>query len=267
MDAGMSTSDAARTFGVGQSSIKRYRAQRRTTGDLAPRKSPGRSPNLRPEQRPLLLAQVREHPDATLAEHCAWWEAATGQHFSISTMARTLGRVGCPRQPRPRGTAVMQPSKPHTEPSPPPPHPDRSLPMSATRRPYPTDLTDAEWAVLQPLVPPPKTGGRPCVHDRREIIDAIGYVLRSGCAWQLLPHDFPPAKTVYHYFRLWRIDGTWERIHDTLREQVRVRAGRDAQPSAGIVDSQSIRTTEKGGSAATTGARRSTDASGTSWSM
>jgi putative transposase len=124
------------------------------------------------------------------------------------------------------------------------------------RRPYPTDLSDEEWAVLRPLVPEAKPGGRPRSYETREILDAIFYVLRSGCAWRLLPHDFPPWQTAYHYFRLWRIDGTWERIHDALRERVRVRSGREATPSAAIIDSQSMKTTEKGGPAATTGARR-----------
>lgn len=137
--------------------------------------------------------------------------------------------------------------------------------MPADRRPYPTDLTNDEWAILEPLVPPPKSGGRPA-RERREILDAIFYILRGGCAWRLLPHDLPPWQTVYHYFRLWRLDGTWERIHDALREQARQAAGRAAQPSAGIVDSQSVKTTEKGGTAATTVARRSTDASGISLS-
>ncbi len=124
------------------------------------------------------------------------------------------------------------------------------------RRAYPTDLTDAQWAVLEPLVPPPRPGGRPPKHPRRELVDAMLYVLRSGEAWRLLPHDLPPWQTVYHYFRLWRRDGTWERVNAALRERTRLLAGREATPSAAILDSQSAKTTEKGGRAATTAARR-----------
>ena len=122
-----------------------------------------------------------------------------------------------------------------------------------SRRPYPTDLTDAQWAPLELLVPPPKPGGRPPAHPRRELVNAMLYVLRSGEAWRLLPHDLPPWQTVYHYFRLWRRDGTWERINAALRARVRVRAGRHPEPSGAILDSQSAKTTEKGGLAATTG--------------
>src|SRR5690242_16208596 len=99
------------------------------------------------------------------------------------------------------------------------------------RRRYPTDLTDAQWVVLEPLVPVPKPGGRPAKHDRRELVDAMLYVLRSGEAWRLLPHDFPAWQTVYHYFRLWRDDGTWAQINDALHAQVRIKAGRDLAPS------------------------------------
>jgi len=115
------------------------------------------------------------------------------------------------------------------------------------RRAYPTDIRDAEWAVLGPLVPAPKGGGRPAEHARREICNGIRYVLRSGCAWRLLPHDLPPWQTVYGYFRTWRRDGTWERIHTHLRGEVREQAGRDREPSAGIVDSQSVKMTDQAG--------------------
>jgi putative transposase len=115
------------------------------------------------------------------------------------------------------------------------------------RKAYQTDLCDAEWSCLESHLPAPKANGRPRIYPLREILDAIFYVLRSGCQWRLLPHDFPPWKTVYHYFRFWRLDGTWQRMHSALRQRVRVRLKRNPQPSAAIVDSQSIKTTGVGG--------------------
>ena len=112
------------------------------------------------------------------------------------------------------------------------------------RQPYPTDLSDVEWQRIEPYLPAPKSGGRPRKHSLREILNAIFYIVRSGCTWRMLPHDLPPWKTVYHYFRLWRKDGIWERINAALREEVRVAEGRDPEPSAGILDSQSVKTTE-----------------------
>jgi putative transposase len=112
---------------------------------------------------------------------------------------------------------------------------------------YQTDLSDAEWSYIEPHIPTPKASGRPRVHASREILNAIFYIVRSGCAWRLLPHDFPPWKTVHHYFRTWRIDGTWEKLHAALHKRLRVRMGRDPQPSAGVVDSQSVKSTSVGG--------------------
>lgn len=115
------------------------------------------------------------------------------------------------------------------------------------RKPYDTDLSDAEWAIIEPLIPACKGGGRPRETDMREVINAIFSLLRTGCAWRHLPPDFPPPGTVYDYFSSWTRDGTLKHIHDTLRRQVRVQAGRNEEPSAAAIDSQSVKTTEQGG--------------------
>jgi putative transposase len=117
----------------------------------------------------------------------------------------------------------------------------------AARKAYSSDLTDEQWKLIEPLLPTAKPGGRPRKTDIREVVNAIFYMLRTGCAWRLLPHDFPPPGTVYDYFRAWTKNGTLWRIHDTLRRLVRVAAGRNEEPSAACIDSQSAKTNEQGG--------------------
>jgi len=136
---------------------------------------------------------------------------------------------------------------------------------------YPSDLNDAEWALAEPLIPPAKRGGRKRTVDVREVLNAIFYVLSTGCQWQALPKDLPPKSTVYDYLALWDWDGTLRHIHDVLYVKTRERAGREASPSAAIIDSQSAKGAVKGGSRSIlrgmTRARRSKAASATSSSI
>jgi putative transposase len=124
----------------------------------------------------------------------------------------------------------------------------RQLPVgcSTRRKPYSTDLSDAQWNRLQPYLPIPKPQGRPRTHSLRDVIDAIFYVLKSGCHWRLLPHDFPPGPTVYYHFRKLRLSGAWGLIYRALRGAERNRVGKNPDPSAAILDSQSVKTTEEG---------------------
>ena len=116
------------------------------------------------------------------------------------------------------------------------------------RKAYKSDLTNEEWQIIEPLIPSVKPGGHPRTVDMREVVNAIFYLLKTGCAWEMLPHDFPPYSTVYYYFRRWQRQGLWEQMNQALREQVRMEQGKSPQATAAIVDSQSVKTTEKKGS-------------------
>jgi putative transposase len=123
-------------------------------------------------------------------------------------------------------------------------------------KPYPSDLTDAQWAILEPLIPPARAGGRPRKTDIRRVLDGIFYLTHEGCTWRALPHDFPPWKTVYNYFDAWKRDGTWDRIRDILRVRLRKAAGRELSPRVGCIDSQSVKTAGSGHEVGTDGGKK-----------
>jgi transposase len=134
---------------------------------------------------------------------------------------------------------------------------------------YPSDLTDGEWALVEPLIPPAKRGGNKRTVDLREVVNGLMYILSTGCQWAALPKDLAPRSTVHEYLCRWEWDGTLERIHHALYVQCRELAGREASPTVGIIDSQSVKSAEKGGPAlirlAMTRARRSRARNATSW--
>ena len=132
-----------------------------------------------------------------------------------------------------------------------------------SERRYPSDLSEEQWRWIEPMLPPERPGGRPRTADMRRVVNAIFYLVRSGCAWRSLPHDLPPWGTVHYYYRRFRLDGTWGLIHDRLRPRVRARSGREVSALVAVIDTQSVKTTEKGGPRATTRAKRSRAANGT----
>jgi transposase len=136
---------------------------------------------------------------------------------------------------------------------------------------YPSDVTDAEWGLVEPLIPPARRGGRRRTVAVREVMNGILYVLSTGCQWRALPTDLPPKSTVHEYLQRWEWDGTLERIHQVLYQKAREQAGREASPSAAILDSQSVKSAEKGGPRSTRRgtmrARKSRERSGISWSI
>ena len=265
--------DIARTVGVSLSTVHRVIATYKQGGVAAietPGKGGRRHQHLTLEQERAFLqpflARAARGEMATAAEIQRAYEEEAKQPVAPSTIYRLLDRHGwrqlsagsSPAQ-APQGRSAQGNTVPARERRERQSSPKANSELSPQR--YPSDLTDQEWAWLAPLIPQAKPGGRPRTVDMRAVLNALLYVDRTGCQWRALPHDFPPWSTVWTYFRTWRNDGTWKRMHTALREQVRVQQGREPTPSAAIIDSQSVKTSQKGGCAATMAARRSKAAS------
>jgi transposase len=269
--------DIAKTVGVSVATVHRVISTYKQGGVAAietPGKGGRRHQYLTLEQertllQPFLVRAARG--EMTTAEEIKpAFEAQIGHVVNKSTLYRLLARHGLQHlgaasnlaqgqvnQPGPKDAGLVRERREQQSSR-------RFVSRGQAPRRYPSDLSDQEWAILEALIPPAKPGGRPRSVDMREVLNALLYVDRTGCQWRALPLDFPPWSTVWTYFRTWRTDGTWQRIHQSLREQVRVKQGREATPSAAIIDSQSVKTSQKGGGAAMTEAKRSKAASGTS---
>lgn len=249
-DSGETAESLRDRYGVSIGSIRNWRRLRDETGDVGPRPHGGGPARSLDESALQTLLTLRvAHPEDTL-EGLVRRLAHAGILTTVPTVGRYLKEAGFVRHGVKSSAKAALSSRPQGDRryrrSAPPPD-------LAHRRAYPSDVTDAEWALLEPLIPQAKTGGRKEERPKREIVNAIFYVLRSGCQWRMLPHDFPPWETVYDYFHRWRDGGVWETVNQALREKVRQRAGWEKTPSAVIIDSQSVKTTEKGGHVDMTG--------------
>ncbi len=252
--------EVATRFGVSAASVRNWRRRKEKTGSVEPKKAVGRTgrpPILNEADRLILNGIVEEGPTIGRDELREKLKEKTGKSPSFGTIQRELKAMGIQRRRRP-----MLPAKAPNPDAPRYTDAHRAVPPDRPhRRAYPSDLTDEQWALLEPLL---TLGMAPRPKDAtslRELVEAILYVLRAGCPWRYLPHDFPDYRLVHKYFRRWTADGTWKRINDALREQVRVQAGRKPTPTASIIDTQSVKTTEKGGLAVTTEARKSMEES------
>lgn len=250
-DAGTPAAEIARRFNVHPKTVRRYLALKRETGSLARRQSIARS-KIGSEVGAVLERLRKADPGATLPTLADRLADETGVRVTPQTVGSWLRKQGvqyvrltrsAKRPPSERADASPKPVRRYS----PSGVGAAGYPTSYCRRAYPSDLTDAQWALVEPLIPPAKAGGRHQAIPRRELVNAMLYLLRTGCPWRALPHDLPQWQTVYDYFRQWQRAGVWAELVATLHRQARTKAGRNPFPTAAAMDSQSVSTTEKGG--------------------
>jgi transposase len=256
--------DIARTVGVSVTTVRRVIATYKQAGVAAIEtagKGGRRHQYLTLEQERAFLqpfmARAARGERVTAAEIQRAFEEETKQPVVLSSIYRLLDRHGWRQRGAAAASAHPPKSKPTSSNTVSVPERREPSPPKGKLQGYPSDLTEQEWTILEPLIPKALPGGRSRTTDMRALINAILYLDRTGGQWRALPHEYPPWSTVWSYFRRWRNDGTWERMHTALREAVRVKQGREPTPSAAIIDSQSVKTSQKGGFAASTEGKRS----------
>lgn len=252
---GKRIAELARMHGVGTGTVKRLVRRRRAAGELDARPQGSRYHINLLSGNGLLLVQriVREDPRISYGDLAKRIADEGGPPASEKQILWALEQLGIVRVKMRREPAAPRSVASPTRYKVPTPAADA---RTGERRRYPSDLTDMAWAIVAPFIPEVKPGGRPAIHSRRDLLDAMLYVLRAGCAWRMLPHDFPPWKTVYTTFRRWRLANVFERLNEGLRPPAREQQGRNAVATAWVIDSQSVKTTEKGGPVDLTAARR-----------
>jgi len=255
-ERGESIAKIARGFGVSRGTV-RYWIEKAKVG--RPARGPGRPPDLTPDEQAQFRELALENAALTLREVLRLLEELTGKKIKEGAARQYLRRMGVRRSRPVRSKEPTPEGEPDRTTRYRPHHRRAPTPES-----YPSDLTDAEWELLEPVFAPDGGPGRPPSYDRRRILEAIFYIVRTGAPWRLLPHDFPPWENVYAHFRRWAEARLFERMHDILRARWREREGRAPTATGSVIDSQSVKTTEKGGPADSTPERRSRDENDTS---
>lgn len=252
---GESMATIARRFNVSTGTVRYWLAKATRASSEVPTRTPGRPPFLEDDEREKLKQLLQQQPERRLVDILEELRQQTGKHLQEGTARQYLRRLGVRR---------VRPVQERSEPI---PDDTRYKPRhrrEPTEDSYPSDLTDAEWQILAPIFSEEGGPGYPAAYDRRRILDAIFYVVRGGVAWRMLPKDFPKWQNVYAHFRRWSAAGRFETMHDLLRARWREREGKKPIATASIIDSQTVKTTEKGGAVDTTPASEPREGSDTS---